>query len=199
MAGGHRRVRTDTNDHTMTEGVTIPQRFPADRPLEDDLGLWWVLHAKPNCERMVASFLMHRDIGYYLPLYKRSVKVGYYQRVRTKEVPLFRGYLCFALEKPRHGLLYDSKKVVRIIEVQDQWRFVTELQAVARAIAMGDDLLVEPRLIPGKRARILSGPLEGVEGVIVKGRKEKQFALSVVMFNQSVIVRVDPLTIIEPA
>ncbi|HMK36031.1 MAG TPA: UpxY family transcription antiterminator [Desulfomonilaceae bacterium] len=181
-----------------TAGKTAVQtRYPADRSLDEDLGAWWVMHIKPNCERKVAAYLLSRNISYYLPLHKRRQKIGYYGRIRETEVPLFSGYLCFALDKEKHALLYDTKKFVRIIKVEDQQGFVQELNAISRAIETGEDLLVQPGLVPGKRVLILSGPMEGIEGVVVKRRLERQLALSVKMFNQSVIVRLDPNTKVE--
>jgi transcription antitermination factor NusG len=176
----------------------IPARFPEDRPLDEDIGAWWVLHVKPNCERQVAAYLFHRNISYYLPLYTKKTRVGYFKRIRATEVPLFRGYLCFALDKEQHNLLYDTKKLVRIIKVDDQEGFVRELNSIAKAIETGDDLMVQPGLTPGRRVLILSGPLEGTEGVVVKRRLERQLALSVQMFNQTVLVKLDPLTKLEP-
>jgi transcription antitermination factor NusG len=176
---------------------TIPSRYPCDRLLEHDLGLWWVLHVKPNCEKLVATYLMNREISYYLPLYNRKERVGYFQRIRASVVPLFRGYLCIALDREKHNLLYDSKKFVRIIRVEDQERFVKELESVERAIETGEDLSVRAGLAPGRKVLILSGPLQGTEGVVVRGRKETQLALSVTMFNQSVLVKLDPFTKIE--
>lgn len=176
----------------------IPTRFPEDRPLEEDIGDWWVVHVKPNCEKQVAAYLFNRQISYYLPLYTKKTRVGYFKRIRTTEVPLFRGYLCFALNKENHNLLYDTKKLVRIIKVDDQDAFVRELESVAKAIETGEDLLVRPGITPGRRVLILSGPLEGTEGLVVQRRLEKQLALSVRMFNQSVLVKLDPLTKLEP-
>ncbi len=176
----------------------VKARHPEDRPLDEDLGAWWVVHVKPNCEKQVATYLLNRNISYYLPLHQRKTKVGYWGRTRTTEVPLFSGYLCFALDRERHNLLYDTKKLVRIIKVDDQERFVKELHAIARAIETGEDLLVKPGLVPGRRVLILSGPLEGTEGVVVRRRTERQLALSVQMFNQSVLVKLDSWTKIEP-
>lgn len=175
----------------------VPSRHPLERSLEADLGAWSVLHVKPNCEKLVANYLLHRDISFYLPLYSKKTRVGYFQRIRTTEVPLFRGYICFALKKQEHHLLYDSKKLVRIIEVTDQKTFVEEMQAVDRAIRSGEDLMVTPGLTPGRKVLILSGPLQGLEGVVVKRRKQSQLALSVTMFNQSVLVKLDSLTKVE--
>jgi len=176
----------------------IPSRFPEDRRLDDDLGNWWVMHVKPNCEKMVARYLLHRSISYYLPLYERQTRVGYLRRIRTAIMPLFGGYICFALEKSEHRLLYDSKKFVRIIQVDDQESFVKEISAVASAIESGEELVVRRGLVPGRKVLILSGPLEGTEGVVVRSRTERKLALSVQMFNQTVLVRLDPLTELEP-
>lgn len=177
-----------------TGKTSIPARYPEGRPLDQDLGEWWVMHTKPNCERKVASYLLHREISYYLPLYKRVSKIGYFKRIRETEAPVFSGYLCFALEKEKHTLLYDTTKFVRIIPVQDQERFVHELGAIARAIETGKDLHVQPGFVPGKRVLILSGPMEGTEGVVVRSRLERQLALSVKMFNQTVLLKLDPET-----
>lgn len=178
----------------MTDKQEIPTRYPGDRSLDQDLGSWWVLHIKPNCEKKVASYLLNRKVSYYFPLYRQKSRVGYFKRFKTTEVPLFRGYLCFALPKKDHHLLYGSEKLVRIIEVEDQERFVRELQAVAKAVETGDDLSLQPGLVPGQKCLILSGPLEGTEGIVVKRRDGKQLALSVQMFNQTVLVKLDPLT-----
>jgi len=181
----------------MAEKEAVPARYPEDRPLDEDLGAWWVLHIKPNCEKKVATYLLSRNISYYLPLCKHKSRIGYFKRLRITEVPLFRGYLCFALDKEKHDLLYGTKKLVRIIKVEDQERFVRELQAVSRAVETGEDLFVQPGLVPGRRVAILSGPLEGTEGVVVHRRKERQLALSVRMFNQTVLVKLDPNTDVE--
>ncbi|MEW6139947.1 MAG: transcription termination/antitermination NusG family protein [Thermodesulfobacteriota bacterium] len=174
-----------------------PTRFPEDRPLKADLGHWWVVHVKPNCEKMMATYLFNRGISYFLPMYRKKQRQGHFKRFKIIEEPLFRGYLCFALEKEDHNLLYDTKKLVRIIQVKDQEKFVQELEAVARVAEKLDDLVVKPGLAPGKKIMILSGPLEGTIGVILRRRETKQLALSVEMFNQTVLVRLDPDTEVE--
>ncbi len=182
----------------MSERVAVISRYPEDRPLDDDLGLWWVLHVKPNCEKKMANYLLNRAVSYYLPILKQQVRFGNLRRIRRVEAPLFRGYLCFALEKEDHNLLYGTKKFVRIIEVKDQAGFVNELKAVARAIETQEHLHVWPGIVPGTKVMILSGPLSGFQGMLVQSRTEKELALSVKMFNQTVMVRLDPLTELEP-
>ena len=180
----------------MTTKNPVPAKFPEDLSLDQGLGHWWVIHVKPNCEKMMAAYLLKRNISYYLPLYEKRVRIGYFRRVRTTVVPLFRGYLCLALDRENHNLLYDNNKIVRIIEVDDQETFIKELTAVARAIEMDEELLTQPGLVMGRKVYIASGPLEGSEGVVI-GRRQRQLALSVKMFNQSVLVKLDPFTKVE--
>jgi len=175
----------------------LPSRYPLERTFEEDVGSWWVLHVKPNCEQLVATYLLKREISYYLPFYIRKERVGYYKRIKTSRVPLFRGYICFALSEKKHSLLYDSKKLVRIIKVKEQEQFVRELGAVDTAVRTVGDLTPTLGLVPGKKVLIMNGPLRGTEGVIVKYRKESHFAVSVTLFNQSVLVRLDPYTKLE--
>jgi hypothetical protein len=82
--------------------------------------------------------------------------------------------------------------------VDDQLRFVKELQAIARAVETQDDLLVRGGLTPGRRILIVSVPMAGHEGVIVRQRGKRHLALSVKMFNQTVLVRLDLETMLEP-
>jgi transcription antitermination factor NusG len=181
---------------TLLNG-SVPARFPEDRDLEEDVGLWWVIHTKPNCEKQVATYLLNRGISYFLPLYLKKTRFGNLGRIRTSEVPLFTGYLCLALDRPQHTLLYDTKKFVRIIKVDDQESFVKELKGVAAAVKTEQDIQVRAGLVPGKRVLILDGPLEGTEGVVVKHRGERRLALSVHMFNQTMLVNLDPLTRVQ--
>lgn len=182
----------------MDEKKQIPARYPHTRSLDEDLGLWWVLHTKPNCEKQVAEYLFNRKISFYLPLVRKRVRYGNLGRTRITQECLFRGYICLALDKGEHWQLYDTKKLVRIIKVDDQERFVRELEAVAKAVETQQELLVRPGLVPGRRVLIHSGPLAGSEGVVVQLRKQKHLGLSVHMFNQTVLVKLDPYTDVEP-
>lgn len=175
----------------------IPSRFPENRSLEDELGLWWVLHVKPNREWKLVKYLLHHEISYYFPLYDRKTIVGYYRREKITQAPLFRGYLCFALDREKHGLLYESHDFVKIIQIKDQDKFVRELQLVSKVLETGKDLLVKPGILKGRRVMVSSGPLQGAEGIVVGRSKKGKFAITVEMFNRTVIVNVDPFTDLE--
>lgn len=172
----------------------IVRRYPEDRPLEEDEGRWWVLQTRVNCEKIIATYLRNREISHYIPLYHRKERVGCFGRIRVTQAPLFRSYVCVALEKREHNLLYDSKKWVRIIKVPDQRQFVSELEYIDQALAKDMGAIVCPGLVAGRRVIVRSGPLQGVEGVFLKRRGRAQIGLRATLFNQSVNVWLDPYT-----
>jgi transcription antitermination factor NusG len=191
-------VRVVRTVNCMQPREEVPQRYPEGRSISEDLGLWRVLHVKSNWEKKVAAHLMSKNISYYLPLRRARRSAGRFRSSRIIEVPVFKGYVCFALEEDEQQLLYGSGLFVRILPVEDQERFVKELQAIGRAIETEEDLTLWSGVVPGKRVVIESGPLKGTEGVVVGSGTKRRLALSVQMFNQSVLVRLDPFTDVHP-
>ncbi len=175
----------------------VPSRFPVDRPIDDDTGRWWVLQSKPNRDWKLATYLRNREISYYMPLYDSRIKFGSFGREKVVRAPLFKGYLCVALDRERHSLLYDSHDFARIIEIKDQATFVKELQSVSRVTTTEQDLQVKAGVLKGRTALIASGPLKGVEGVVVSRAKKGKFAISISMFNRTLILNVNPFTDLE--
>jgi transcription antitermination factor NusG len=176
----------------------VLRRYPEERPLGADEGLWWVVRTRTNCEKIIATYLRNRGISYYIPLYRKKERVGCFGRIRVTDVPLLRGYVCMALERRRHHLLYDSKKWIRVIEVPDQRQFVQELEYIEQALVKDVDAIVSPGLVSGKKVIVRSGPLQGVQGVYLKRRRGAQIGLRATLFNQSVNVWLDPYTRLEP-
>lgn len=175
----------------------IPSRFPTDRSIADDIGNWWVLQTKPNRDLKLARYLMKQDIGYYMPLYDQKIKYGSLGRVRVVRAPLMKGYLCVALEKGNHKQLYNSHDFAKIIEVKDQVSFVKELQSLHIVSENEQDLEVKTGLLKGRSAHIVSGPLKGVHGIVLNRVRKGLFAISVPMFNRTVVLNVNPSTSLE--
>lgn len=182
----------------MENNDAILRRYPEDRSLKEDEGRWWVVHTRTNCEKIIATYLRNREVSYYIPLYNKKERIGCFQRIRVTQVPLFRGYVCIALEKREHSLLYDSKKWVRLIKVPDQTQFVRELENIEQALAKDVDAVVYPGLVVGKKVIVRSGPLTGVEGIYLNRRRGTQIGLRATLFNQSVNIWLDPYTRLEP-
>jgi len=173
---------------------TPPSRFPA-RPIGEAGFRWWVAKLKPRQEKAFAADLITHDIEYYLPMYVKAVRRLDNNKLRKSVLPLFPGYISFAQDTPHN--IFRGGRVVSVLEVRDQERFVRQLGQIYEALEAGAvlDPLVE-RFEPGERVRVRSGPLRGIEGVVSVVRGERSLVLEVEPFGRASL-RIGP-ELLEP-
>jgi transcription antitermination factor NusG len=113
------------------------------------------------------------------------------------DVPLFPGYLFLrgSLDKARHTEVRKARGLVRILgERWDRPATVPEheIDAIRALVDSRLPAARHPYLREGRRVRIASGPLAGIEGILVKDRADKGLlVLSVNLLQRSVAVEVD--------
>jgi transcriptional antiterminator NusG len=162
--------------------------FPSATP-------WHVLWTHSHCEEMVYEQLAVRRFHPFLP------KIGVWSARaggrRLLSNPMFPGYLFLndALDKAAHIEVRKARGLVRILgERWDRPAVVpaAEIEAIRRLAGSGEPAFAHPYLREGRRARIVSGPLAELEGVLVRMRPEKGLlVLSVHMLQRSVAVEVE--------
>lgn len=167
-------------------------RWPADRPLADDLGRWWVARVKPRNEKALAWELADLGVGYYLPLLVQRTIRRDNRKPRKSILCAFPGYLSLAGYQERKTEILRTGRIINVIRVDDQERFVRELDQVQKVFARSSAVGVQEGLAVGRRAVIVSGPMEGVEGVITRLSRPQKVFLNVEIFNRAVSVTVSP-------
>jgi len=153
-------------------------------------GRWWVLHTRAQNEKRVASELERHGCAYYLPLvtvrhtYSRSRQAVFHK-------PLFPGYLFLCGDYRDCEIAWRTNRVANVLEVHDQERLRTELQHICRLIEGGRNVELYQGLQPGRRCRVVSGPLRGVEGVVLQWSGRTRLYVGVSMIGQSATVEID--------
>lgn len=158
-----------------------PTRFP-DRLIEKAEARWWIAKTKSRQEKQLAFDLLEREIEYYLPLYKKTyllpAKPGCKRKKRFYMLPLFTGYIAFAQDSPHD--IYKTGRVVQLIEVKNQQRFIKELSVVYWALDKGHLVLpVTHNIEPEMEVEIIKGALKGVRGKVLNIRNSRFLMLSV--------------------
>ena len=162
-----------------------PSRFPV-RPIDKADFRWWIAKVKPRQEKQLAFDFIDNDVEYYLPIYKKVTYRPGTNKKRVFDVPLFPGYICFAQEVPQN--IFMTGRVVNLIEVKNQRKFVSELSAIYFALEHG--ICVEPlegTFAIESQVEVVSGPLKGVCGVVVSIRNSKQLIVEVDSLGSAVI------------
>ena len=164
--------------------------FPEDlldrtAPAGDDGDSWYVVHARPRAEKVIARWLVLFGTPFYLPLYAR--KFYHRNRLLTSYLPLFPGYLFVrASIDQRIDLCWKIDHVVRTLRAPDQDAFHQKLLDIRRLLESGVPVTPEERLQPGQWVEIKSGPLRGLEGKVIRRGKQFRFVIELDFLKRGV-------------
>lgn len=152
---------------------------------------WKAAYCKPRQEKALAWELVRKRIPYFLPMVVRETSGG--GRRRRNLHPLFPSYLFFAGGEEERLAVLRTERVVRLIEPDcvASRRLAHELAAIEAALRLAPQSLeLHPRLVPGARATIRSGPLRGFEGVILSAENKRKVWLGVSALGAGITVEI---------
>ncbi len=150
---------------------------------------WWVLHTKPRQEKSLARWLHATGVSFYLPTLSRRCRVR--DRVLTTHQPLFTGYVFAHADREHRVSALSTNRVVRCLSVADQDGIWNDLRQVHRLLSSGLPIATENRLVPGTPVEVISGPLMGVTGIVMRTASGNRFVVRVDFIQQGASVLID--------
>jgi transcriptional antiterminator RfaH len=172
------------------EPTLHPAEMFANSPIAPVLGVdWWVLHTKPRQEKSLARWLHATGISYYLPTLTRRCRVR--NRVLTSHQPLFTGYVFAHADRDHRVSAMSTNRVVRCLPVADQEGLWNDLKQVHLLLSSGLPVTPEPRLRPGTPVEVVSGPLRGVTGIVLRLASGNRLVVRVNFIQQGASVLID--------
>jgi len=162
----------------------------ADRLLEDSAGPWFAIYTRSRFEKQVAEQLERKRLPVFLPL---RLEVHRWQdRYQKVEVPMFRGYLFvqFPRDSVQRMTVLRTTGVVRIVGFgQNDTEVPAEQIASLRRLTEQGVMLHPHRFLRvGQRVKIANGVLAGMEGILVRIKKQDRLVVSVDAIRQAVAV-----------
>ena len=109
----------------------------------------------------------------------------------SSHLPLFPGYLFLRGDSQARLQALETNLVANCLTVSDQVRLTADLKNILTLMASGSPLSPEERLQPGAQVEIVSGPLAGVEGKIIRRGKRLTFIVEVQFLQQGVSVEIE--------
>jgi transcription antitermination factor NusG len=152
---------------------------------------WYALHVRSNFERIVHRTLQSKGYELFLPLYRSQRRWS--DRIKQIDVPLFPGYVFCRLD-PRDRL--QVLMAPGVLQIVGQGRIPTalaeeEVVAVQTALQSNLPCLPWPSLAPGQHVLVESGPLMGVQGILLETRYPSRLVISIQMLQRAVAVEID--------
>src|SRR5260370_4557095 len=129
---------------------------------------WYVAHTRANHEIRVTQQLHERSVENFLPLYD-SVRRWKDRRIKL-QLPLFPGYVFVRLPVRERLKVLQVPGVARLISFNGQPAALPDDEIEALHARLATQLRAEPHpyLTVGRRVSMKRGPLEGVEGMLIR-------------------------------
>src|SRR5579862_5344160 len=153
---------------------------------------WFAIRVRSRCEKVVAMAARIKGFEDFLPLHRR--RRHWSDRSKWVSVPLFPGYLFCRLNPEDRFSLLTIRGVMHIVGVGRIPEPVDEQEILAIQHAVRSDAPVEPWpfLDAGERVRVSSGPLTGLEGILVSTEAQLRVVVGLTLLKRSVAVKVEP-------
>jgi transcription antitermination factor NusG len=173
-----------------TYGSTEIPHIPLDVM---DQPCWYAVHTRSQHEKRVEARLLECGISTFLPVVKQVRRWS--DRRKVIEMPLFSCYVFVQIipsAKTRVTVLR-TEGVIGFVGVRGEGTPVRdrEIEGVRLLLSRGAPFAPYPFLKMGQRVRIRGGSLDGLEGVIVGGRGNRQLVVSVDLIQRSIAVTVE--------
>jgi len=151
---------------------------------------WYVLFVRSNQEKRVALGLSERGIDHLLPSYS-SVRQWKDRRVKL-DLPLFPGYLFVHLPLPERMRALTIPNVVSLIGRKDAPTPVSdeEIAWIRKGTEHGC-AAPHHRLQVGQRVMITSGPMAGLQGILLREQNQTRVVVSIDSIWRAFVVDVD--------
>lgn len=176
----------------VVELVTaIPQVIPGRLQEECLEAKWYAVYTWAHHEKHVAEQMGQRQLCSFLPLY-RSIH-RWKDRRKTVELALFPSYVFV------HLVLKDR---VRVLEIPGVVHIVgargvpvplaeDEIESLRRGVEGSLKMEPHPYLQAGRRVRVCSGPMAGLQGILLRRKEGLRLVVSIEILMRAVAVEID--------
>jgi transcription antitermination factor NusG len=171
--------------------TSVGSRIGTLLPLEDVEPRWYAAYTSANHEKRVAEQLVARTVEHFLPLY-HSVRRWKDRRVEL-DMPLFPGYVFVRIASRDRLQVLKTPGVATIVGFNGQLSALAdaEIEGLKKGLVCGVRAEPHPFLNVGRRVRVKAGPLEGLEGIIIRRKNRIRLVISFDLIHRAAAVEVE--------
>lgn len=168
-----------------------PADLAATPPVELDTINWYALYTAPRHEKSVADQINRRGISCFLPVYRSTRR--WKDRRKELAMVLFPGYVFVRVALQDRLQVLQLPGAVRLVTFNGRPVALPEQEIELLRSRLSNTHVMEPHpyLRVGRRIRVRSGPLQGLEGIIVRKKDRCRLVFSIDLIMRSVAVEVD--------
>lgn len=173
-----------TSQLTITQGLSV-------LPVIYTEPHWYAAYTSANHEKRVAEQLGVRVVEHFLPVYS-SVR-RWKDRLVNLQMPLFPGYVFVRLALCERLRVLQIPGVARLVGFDGTPTALSDAEIESLRSGLEGGVRVEPHpyLRVGRRVQVKSGPMSGMQGILLKRKGRLRVVLSLELIQRSIAVEID--------
>ena len=158
---------------------------------------WYAAYTRANHERRVANQLRERGVENFLPQYE-SIRKWKDRKVRL-QLPLFPGYVFVHLALQSRLDVLKIPGIARLVGFSGRPVPVPEEEfaRIHEFLKKGFRATPHRYLETGRRVRVQSGPLEGMEGILIRRKNSRRLVVSLELIRRAMSVEFEEASLAD--
>ena len=154
---------------------------------------WYAAYTYARHEKRVAEHLQRIGVESYVALYTATRQWN--QRRAQVELPLFPGYVFVRIPLAERVRVLSAPGVAYLVGAGGQPVPLADNEIEPLRSCLSQKLSAEPvaYLSVGSRVRVVTGPLSGLEGVIIRRHGDTRFVVSIDLIMRAIAIDVEGL------
>jgi transcription antitermination factor NusG len=173
------------------ESLTATPEAVLTRTAELAAARWYAVYTWARHEKIVAQQMEQRRIRGFLPLYREIHR--WKDRHKEVQLALFPSYVFVHLASQERLRVLEIPGVVSIVSAGGKPVPLAdlEIELLRRGIEGGVSMEPHPYLQAGRRVRVRSGAMAGLEGILVRRKEGSRLVVSLEILMRAVAVEID--------
>ncbi len=165
---------------------TLPQNFTVEEVVN-----WYALYTRSRHEKHVRGQCERRDIESFLPLYETVHR--WKDRRVTVQLPLFPGYVFIRIPLGKRLQVLQIPGAVCLVGFDGRPAPLNEedVERLRRGISSGVSAKPHSYLPAGKKVRVKSGPMAGLQGIVVRHKNRLRLVVSLELIHCAAAVEIE--------
>ena len=152
---------------------------------------WYAVYVRSRHEKSVEAQLKAKPHETFLPLYSQSNRWA--DRWKTVYLPLFPGYVFCRFDQTTRTSVLTTSGVIDVVRIGARFAPIPNSEIARIRLVVETNVQAEPYpdLPTGQHVTLSGGPLKGLTGSLLEGRKGPRIVVSVELLQRSVAVEID--------
>jgi transcription antitermination factor NusG len=153
---------------------------------------WHVVYIRSRAEKKAELELQNKNIETYLPLQRKLRQWS--DRKKWVEMPLISGYLFVRISRKEYDQVLQVNHVVSYVRFEGKAAIIPESQIESLKLMLKQDNLeisvTQENFEVGQKIEVVSGPLIGLQGKLVKIKGKNKVAVVLEKLGYSAVIEI---------